>query len=76
MNSSPITTAGVGLSGAMLAGVIVWICSIARIPAPPTDVAATMGALLLAGAHMLGVWIARRQAAPTSPAPVAAPKAP
>lgn len=58
-NSSVATTAA-AVSGAMLGGVIVWLCSIAHVEAPPTDVAGTIGAVLLGGGHALVNWINAR----------------
>jgi hypothetical protein len=35
----------------MLGGCIVWICQAAKLPAPPSEVAGTMGAIVLTAAH-------------------------
>lgn len=65
MNSnSPVATGAAAVSGAMLGGVIVWLCSVLRITPPPEEVAGTLGAIVLVGGHMLVNWINVRWPAP------------
>lgn len=73
--SSPVTTGAAAVSGAMIGGVIVWACGTLKIAAPPADVAGTMGALVIAGLHVVCNAIANRpskgeqsSAAPATPA--------
>jgi hypothetical protein len=56
----------------MIGGVIVWACGALKIAAPPADVAGTMGALVLAGLHVVCNAIANRSSKPAQP-PAAAP---
>jgi hypothetical protein len=58
--TSPVSTGAAAVTGAMLGGCITWICQAAKLPAPPAEVAGTMGAILLTGAHWLGNLIASR----------------
>lgn len=86
--TSPVTTGAAAVSGAMIGGVIAWLCGSLKIAVPPADVAGTMGALVLMALHALGNWLAtrpQRMAAPApvvqapvqaAPAPVAPPPAP
>lgn len=67
--SSPVTTGAAAVSGAMIGGVIVWACGALKITAPPADVAGTMGALVLAGLHVVCNAIASRAANPSQPNP-------
>ena len=69
-SSSPVATGAAAVTGAMLGGVITWLCAAMHVAAPPPDVAATIGAAVLVGAHGLVNWANRRWPAP--PVPVAA----
>lgn len=61
MNSnSAVATTASAISGAMLGGVIVWICGLFHIEAPPPDVAGTIGAVLLGGGHAVVNWLSAR----------------
>lgn len=62
--TSPVTTGAAAVSGAMIGGVIVWACGALKIAAPPADVAGTMGALVLAGLHVVCNAISARSAKP------------
>ena len=64
---NPMTTGGVALSATMIGSVIIWLCGVARITAPPADVAGALAALAMAGAHSLGVYLNSRK-------PVAPPR--
>lgn len=88
MNSnSAVATGAAAISGAMLGGVIVWLCSVIHVEAPPSDVAGTIGAVLLCSGHAVVNWlsvrfppaspvvIARTIVAPAAPAAPAAPVA-
>ena len=68
---TPTGTGAAAISGAMLAGLIVWLCGVAHIPAPPADVAGTIGAILLAGGHAAVNFIASRWPAKAAAAPPA-----
>lgn len=68
---TPTGTGAAAISGAMLAGLIVWLCGVAKIPAPPADVAGTIGAIMLAGGHAAVNFIATRFPSKTPPAPAA-----
>lgn len=67
--SSPVTTGAAAVSGAMIGGVIVWACGALKIAAPPADVAGTMGALVLAGLHVVCNAITSRPIKPAQPNP-------
>lgn len=49
--TSPVSTGASAITGAMLGGCISWICQARNIPAPPSEVAGTMGAIVLTVAH-------------------------
>lgn len=74
--TSPVTTGAAAVSGAMIGGVIVWGCGALKIAAPPADVAGTMGALVLAGLHVVCNAIANRSSKPaqTNPGAPATPQ--
>ncbi len=58
MNSnSPVATGAAAVTGAMLGGVIVWLCSVMHIAAPPEEVAGTIGAMILVVGHMVVNWV-------------------
>lgn len=67
--SSPVTTGADAVSGAMIGGVIVWACGALKITAPPADVAGTMGALVLAGLHVVCNAVSSRSAKQAEPNP-------
>jgi uncharacterized membrane protein YdcZ (DUF606 family) len=71
--ASPATTGAVAVTGAMLGGVVVWICNAAHWPTPPVDVAGTLGALMLAGAHAIGNHFSKPEAPKQPAAPAAQP---
>ena len=81
-SSSPVATGAAAVTGAMLGGVITWLCSVMHVAVPPPDVAATIGAAVLVSAHGMVNWANRRwPAAPVqsvsvpvvaAPVPVAA----
>jgi len=50
---SPYATGSAAITGAMLGGLVSWACTLVHITPPPTEVAGTIGALILAGAHLL-----------------------
>lgn len=61
MNSnSAVATSAAAISGAMLGGVIVWLCGVCHLASPPSDVAGTIGALLLGGGHAAVNWLSAR----------------
>lgn len=70
-SSSPVTTGAAAISGAMIGSVIVWICGVVHLAAPPPDVAGTLGALVLAGAHLAVNAISGRRADTPTPTPPA-----
>jgi hypothetical protein len=51
--SSPVQTGVAALSGGAIGPVVVWLCQVAHLTPPPDAVAATIGALLIMGAHFL-----------------------
>ena len=59
-SSSPVATGAAAVTGAMLGGVITWLCAAMHVAAPPPDVAATIGAAVLVSAHGLVNWANRR----------------
>jgi hypothetical protein len=63
-SSSAVTTGAAGVSAAMLAGVITWLCT-RPLTAPPPDVSMGLAALALAGVHGLVNWISARWPAQT-----------
>ena len=83
-SSSPVATGAAAVTGAMLGGVITWLCAVIHVAAPPPDVAATIGALVLVGGHYAINWANRRWPAPpvqsvsvpVVAAPVAVPPVP
>jgi hypothetical protein len=72
--TSPVSTGAVAITGAMLGGCIVWLCQACKLPPPPSEVAGTLGAIILVGAHQLRNVIAARIAAQTTPLPSADPR--
>lgn len=68
--SATTTTGATAVTGAMLAGVILWLCSLMHLQQPPVEVAGTIGAAILYGGHVLANWVNRRW--PGAPEPVAA----
>lgn len=70
MNSTPTTTGATAITGVMLAGVILWLCDLLRIHQPPVEVAGTIGAAMLYGAHVVSNWIDRRWPEPAQPVAV------
>ena len=78
MNSnSSIATGAAAISGAMLSGLIIWVCQIAHLSPPPAEVAGTIGALVLGGGHAAVNWLNARfpavAPAKATVAPVAVP---
>jgi hypothetical protein len=71
--TSPVSTGAVAVTGAMLGGCIVWLCQAFKLPAPPSEVAGTMGAILLAGAHWLSNVIGARKSGAAIPLKSAGP---
>jgi len=71
MNSAT-TTGATAVTSAMLAGVIIWLCGVVHISPPPVEVAGTIGAALLYGAHVLANLISR----PVEDSPVPTPTPP
>lgn len=65
--TTPIQTTGSAVTGAMIAGCIVWLCQAEHWPVPPADVAGTMGALLLGGAHAIMQYVVAKRATPALP---------
>ena len=59
-SSSPVATGAAAVTGAMLGGVITWLCAAMRVAPPPPDVAATIGAVVLVCGHSLINWANRR----------------
>ena len=59
-SSSPVATGAAAVTGAMLGGVISWLCAALRVAPPPPDVAATIGAVVLVSGHSLINWANRR----------------
>ncbi|CAM2142740.1 Holin [Pararobbsia alpina] len=60
--TSPVSTGAAAITGAMLGGCIVWACQAMKLPAPPAEVAGTLGAILLTGAHTVSNWLSNRNA--------------
>lgn len=73
---NPTNTGGVAITTVMLAGLIVWLCSVLKIQAPPMDVAGTIAALLMYAGHQTGLFIRAYFPPKVAPAPVAAPATP
>ena len=70
MNSTT-TTGAIAVTSTMLAGVIIWLCGIVNVTPPPVEVAGTISAVLLYGAHCLANLVDRRWPPPPAlPAPV------
>jgi hypothetical protein len=63
-SSSAVTTGAAGVSAAMLAGVITWLCSWPIQP-PPADVSMGLAALALAAGHGLWNFVSARWPAKT-----------
>lgn len=61
---SAVATGAAAVSGAMLGGMISWICTVCNIAAPPPDVAGTMGAIVLTAGHVVANWFINRAATP------------
>lgn len=68
MISSPMMTAGVGVTVAMLGGAVVWLAQVLHLPVPPTDVACTLAALGMAVAHKAAIFVNSRWPAKVAPA--------
>lgn len=58
--TSPVSTGASAVTGAMLGGCIVWLCQACKLPAPPAEVAGTMGAIALTAAHYVVNLISAR----------------
>ena len=53
-------TGAVAITSTMLAGVIIWLCGVMKLPVPPVEVAGTIGAGMLYGAHLFASWVNAR----------------
>jgi protein-S-isoprenylcysteine O-methyltransferase Ste14 len=59
-SSSPFATGAAAVTGAMLGGVISWLCTQMHVAPPPPDVANSIGALFLVSGHSFLNWANRR----------------
>lgn len=67
---NPTVTGGVAITTAAFGSLIIWACGIVNIPAPPIEVAGTIAALLMYGAHA-GVSAFKAYFPPKAPVPAA-----
>lgn len=58
---NPIHTGMAATGGAMMGGVVLWVCTVAHVnPLPPPEVADTVGAVVLMGLHYVANWLNSR----------------
>jgi hypothetical protein len=72
--TSPVATGSAAITGAMLGGIIDWLCTVAHVAPPPDGISAAIGAVILTGAHYGVNWLNRRF--PAAPAQSGAPANP
>ncbi len=56
-NTSPLATGAAAIGGAQVGELVVWLTQILHLSPPPASVASTIGAIVLAGGHLLVNWI-------------------
>jgi hypothetical protein len=77
MNSnSPVATGAAAVVGGNLGDVVVYFAQIAHLPLPSVSVAATIGAIILASAHLLANYLVARSARASAPADLPKASAP